>query len=167
MKKIKQFIQNTDNIFLKTLYKYYIIVRVKLRAFLVSIIYCLFGILPKHNKIIATTFNGKKYGDNSKFIVEELHKMNPSLDIVWMSDDSYNYNVPSYVRKVPLYNHPYKKAYEYSTAKAWIDTHRLVQGIKKSKNQMFIETWHGGIAIKKLDGDVPKFRANKSIMEQL
>ncbi len=142
-------------------------IKKKTIRFTVFAIYYVCRLMPLKNKVIASSFNGKKYGDNSQYIIEELHRIHPDLDFVWAKDDEYNYSVPSYVRTISYWSKPYRRAYEYATAKVWIDTHRLRQNTRKRKGQLFIETWHGGIAIKKLDGDVPKFRVNENLMKQL
>ena len=36
------------------------------------------------NKIVVSNFYGKGYGDNPKYIVEELLKTEKNLDIVWL-----------------------------------------------------------------------------------
>lgn len=118
-------------------------------------IYFLCGFLPLQNKVVATTFRGRKYGDNAQYILEELHKLNPNLDIVWLKNNNFNYEVPDYIRVID-YNSWWKQDFEYATAKVWINTHRIEKNIKKRKGQLFIETWHGGLGIKKIEGDVPK-----------
>jgi CDP-glycerol glycerophosphotransferase len=122
------------------------------------------SLLPKQNKIIASTFEGKKYGDNTQYIVEALHRINPKLDIVWIRDDSVYYEIPEWMRSVCNQNSQLKIIYEYATAKVWIDTHRLKSYFYKRENQLFIETWHGGLGIKRLDGDVPKFQKMRFLM---
>lgn len=128
--------------------------------------YYFFRLLPKKNKVVATAFQGRKYGDNPQYIIEKLHEINPSAEIVWLVDKDYQYQLPSYVKAVSFYNH-LRKAYELSTAKVWISTHRIERNVKKRPNQLFIETWHGGLGIKKLDGDVPKFESDRRIMQEV
>jgi CDP-glycerol glycerophosphotransferase len=116
--------------------------------------------MPLQNKVVATTFRGRKYGDNTKYIVENLHKIAPEIEIVWLKDEDFDYEVPDYIRVVPYYSR-YRRFYEYATAKVWINTHRIENDIRKRKGQMFIETWHGGLGIKKIEGDVPKVLDSK------
>lgn len=127
----------------------------------------IFSCFPLENKVIASTFDGLKYGDNPRYIVEELHKINPCIDIVWIKDDHYSYDVPDWIRTISRRKHNLRRVYEYATAKVWIDTHRLQWFFWKRKSQIFIETWHGGLGIKKLDGDVPKFRDNHELMDEV
>ena len=115
--------------------------------------YYIFRLLPLQNKVVATNFRGRRYGDNPKFIVEELHAINPDADIVWLQNRHFTYELPPYVRPVSFYHH-ISKAYELATAKVWINSHRMEDNIRKRKGQIFIETWHGGLGIKKIEGDV-------------
>ena len=127
--------------------------------------YCIFRWLPLQNKVVATNFRGRRYGDNPKFIVEALHAIAPDVDIVWLQDRYFNYQLPPYVRPVSFYHH-ISKAYELATAKVWINSHRMEDNIRKRKGQIFIETWHGGLGIKKIEGDVDgNFLSAKDLKE--
>ncbi len=169
MGNLKEKLKKSDNIFIKIIGKVYHNLwcctdRTKY-FFNVSLFY-IFRIIPiKKNKVIATTFSGKKYGDNTGFIVEELIKINPKLDIVWAKDDLYDYEIPDNIRTISFWNHKIKKIYEYATAKVWIDTHAIRSFTRKRKGQLFIETWHGGLGIKKLHGD--SSNQNKSAMKEI
>lgn len=125
-----------------------------------------FRLFPLQNKIIASTFKGMKYGDNPQFIFEQLRLLDDKIDFVWLKRDGYIYDVPSWVRGVSYFL-TLKTIYELSTAKVIINTHRFQKNIRKRKGQLFIETWHGGVPIKKLEADVPKFCKNKIIMDEI
>lgn len=116
-------------------------------------LYYLFRLLPLQNKVVASSFRGKKYLDNPKYIIEGLYKMNLDLDIVWIKNKEYNYNYPSFIRTIHFYSY-WRKTYELATAKVWIDANRIEGNIRKRKGQLFIETWHGGLGIKKIQLDV-------------
>ena len=131
-----------------------------------GIVYSLCRLLPLQNKIVGSTFWGRKYGDNTKFILEELHRTDPDVKIVWIRNFKYKYDIPQYMRAISHFAH-WRKAYEYATAKVWLDTHRFPGNARKRKGQLIIETWHGGLGIKKIDGDVPKFRAMKRVMDEV
>ncbi len=113
----------------------------------------LFRLLPiKRNKVVAFAFKGKIYGDNPMFIVEELHRLLPGLDIVWVIDNRYKYSVPKWIRTVQC--RMFRWLYEFATAKVWIDNSGIPWYFTKRKSQLFLETWHGGLGIKKIEGDV-------------
>ena len=125
-----------------------------------------FRLFPLQNKVIASTFKGMKYGDNPQYIFEQLRLLDNKIDFVWLRRDGYTYEVPSWIRVVS-WNMNYKLIYELATAKVIIDTHRFRKFVRKRKGQVFIETWHGGVAIKKLEADVPKFCDDHILMEEI
>lgn len=129
------------------------------------ILFILFQWLPLQNKVVATGFKGQKFGDNPQYILEELHKISPETEIVWVKHRKYSYEIPDYVH--PMTKNLFYRTYAYATAKVWINTHRYERSLKKRKDQLVIETWHGGLGIKKIDGDVPKFRASKKLMKEV
>ena len=121
-----------------------------------DILFRFYGFLPiQKNKIVATTMRGRRYGDNPQFIVECLHAKNPQIDVVWLTANGYDCDAPIWIRKVP-YKYSIRTIYELATARVWIDTHRLRSSVLKRKGQCFIETWHGGLGIKKIEGDVQR-----------
>ena len=126
-----------------------------IKDWLIGLIFLLCRLLPIQDKVVSTTMRGRKYGDNPKFILEELKKELPTLDFVWLVAQGYNVLSPYWIRKIP-YNITIKTIYEISTARIVIDTHRFRSAIKKRKGQVFIETWHGGLGIKKIEGDIKR-----------
>lgn len=116
-------------------------------------LFYLFRMLPiKKNKVISNAFRGRLYGDNQKFIVEELHRLCPHLDFVWIVDKRYEYSMPEWIR--PVTYSWFRWLYEFATAKVWIDNSGLPRYFNKRKHQLFVETWHGGLGIKKVEGDI-------------
>lgn len=126
-----------------------------------TIFFYIFRLFPIKHKVVATTMRGRKYADNPRYIIEELHRICPNLDVVWMKDTSYNYELPPWIRTISYYHNILKKTYELTTAKVWINSHRIESYYRKRKGQVFIETWHGGLGIKKIEGDVERV-ANSS-----
>lgn len=143
-------------------YRFYINCKLQIKNYF----FYFFRLFPLQNKVIATTFKGMKYGDNPQFIFEKLRLLDDKIDFVWLKRDDYTYDVPSWIRVVSFFL-TLKTIYELSTAKVIIDTHRFRKNIKKRKGQLFIETWHGGVAMKKLEADVPKFCKNQVIMDEI
>ena len=106
---------------------------------------------PLKNKVVASTMRGRKYSDNPRFIIEALHQMRPDLDIVWFSDDKWPQNLPSWVRVVPYYKYrSMKRFYELATAKVWIYSHLYEHFLSKRDDQLFVQTFHASIPIKKV-----------------
>lgn len=112
-------------------------------------------VFPIQKKVIATTMRGRKYGDNPRFILEELKKELPKIDFVWLVAEDVDIETPAWMRTIP-YHFSLKTIYEISTARVLIDTHRFRSILRKRKGQVFIETWHGGLGIKKIEGDIQR-----------
>lgn len=120
---------------------------------IIIVLFYLLRIFPiKKNKVLACVSGGRRYDDNQKYIMEELHKLIPDLDIVWVKDPKYEYELPTWMR--PVKWRSWQWLYEYATAKIWIDNCTLPDYFAKRKGQMYIETWHGGLGIKKVAGDI-------------
>ena len=80
----------------------------------------------KNNRISVCTFEGKGgFGCNPKYVVLELHKQRPDLEIVWIVNDMSK-EFPEYIKKVP--NTLWSRAYWLSTSKVWIDNYRKPYG---------------------------------------
>lgn len=104
----------------------------------------------KNNKIVISNYYGKGYGDNAKYIVEELIKTDNELDIVWLLNDLTE-KLPIRVRKVK-YN-SLSSIFEMVTSKVWIDNCRKPIYVRKRQKQYYIQTWHGDIGNKKVEND--------------
>ena len=116
-------------------------------------LFYLLRIFPiKKNKVIACVSAGRRYDDNQKFIMEELHKLIPDLDIVWVKDPRYDYELPAWIR--PVKWRSWRWLYEYATAKIWTNNCTEPDYFVKRKGQLYVETWHGGLGIKKVAGDI-------------
>lgn len=128
------------------------IIYIYIKVFVINIISVVFKIFPiKNNKIVVCSLFGKGYGDNPKYIIEELLKRNKNLDIVWLVKKQYyeEINIPDGVRKVPYTF--FNILFQLSTAKIWIDNCRKQTWSMKRKSQIYIQTWHGNIGFKKVE----------------
>ncbi len=109
-------------------------------------------LLPvKKNKIIVSSYYGRGYGDNPKYIVEQLLLSNKKLKIIWLlknMDEAKS--LPQGV--TPCKNNTIRGIYHLATSKIWIDNCRKSFRYKK-KNQIYIQTWHG-FALKRIEKDV-------------
>lgn len=119
---------------------------------IISVLSLLLRIFPiKANKVLACVSVGQRYDDNQKFIMEELHRLYPEADIVWVKNRMYPYEVPEWMRSVNWAS--LRWVYEHATAKIWINNELEPRWFSKRKGQFYIETWHGGLGIKKIYGD--------------
>lgn len=114
----------------------------------------------KKNKIIFNQFNGLGYGDNPKYICEEILKQSLDYKLVWLVRDE-KIQVPVGIKKVKIDS--IRAIYHLSTAKVWISNVRIPFYTKKRKSQKYIQTWHGGLGLKKVEKDVEEFLSKKYI----
>jgi len=114
----------------------------------------------KKNKIIFNQFNGLGYGDNPKYICEEILKQGLDYKLVWLVRDE-KIQVPVGIKKVKIDS--IRAIYHLSTAKVWISNVRIPFYTKKRKSQKYIQTWHGGLGLKKVEKDVEEFLSKKYI----
>jgi len=106
----------------------------------------------QENKIVCCNMKGKRYGDNPKYITEELLKRKLNYQIVWILNDNVVEGLPQGVRRVK--NNAFAQAYELATAGIWIDSNTKQYGTLKRKKQLYIQTWHGSYGLKKVYGDI-------------
>lgn len=152
IKKIKVYFKKHQRI-------YYFLSKIK------NLFYELFDsiliLLPiRKHKIVISSYYGKGYGDNGKYITEEIIKQGFNYDIVWLlKQDLINrVRFPSQVRCVKYGG--LRSRYELATARVWIDNCRKMYGPSKRNNQYYIQTWHGSIALKKVEKDAEKSLSN-------
>ena len=121
-------------------------------AIVIALFYLLRVFPIKKNKVLACVSAGRQYDDNQKYIMEELHKLIPDLDIVWVKDPKYEYELPEWIRPVKWCS--WRWLYEYATAKIWSNNSIDPDYFVKRKGQLYVETWHGGLGIKKVINDM-------------
>lgn len=111
-----------------------------------------FSWLPLNKrKLVFDNFGGRGYGDNPKYIADELLKQDKNLDIVWLTKDM-SISVPDGVRKVRYGS--WRAFLEWSTAKIWVDNIRNSDRPWKRKKQIYLQTWHGSYGVKLVEKDV-------------
>lgn len=103
-----------------------------------------------NNKIVFQNWAGKGFGDNPKFIAEEIIRRKLNLDLVWLCDD-LNEEMPKEIRKVKYGSN--QAQYEMTTAKIWVDNVKSGMRVPKRKEQFYLQTWHGGCGAKKIEAD--------------
>ncbi len=131
-------------------------------AVIVVLLFYLLRIFPvMKSKVIACVSAGRRYDDNQKYIMEELHKLRPDADIVWIVDPRYPYELPAWMR--PVRFRSFRYIYEYVTAKVWIDNSMVPYYFVKRKSQLYVETWHGGLGVKRVFGDVAEEKVEKYV----
>jgi CDP-glycerol glycerophosphotransferase len=116
-----------------------------------KIVFFICRIFPiKGTRVFVNAFDGRGIGDNPKYIILELLKQNKKAEIIWV----YRGKSKEPYRNV-MYCYPFsiKAIYYQATSKIWISTVRLPYYSIKRKNQYYFQTWHGGLAFKKVENE--------------
>lgn len=114
----------------------------------------LFRIIPIcKSKIVIVSFSGKGYGDNGKYISNQLLKNNQieKIKIYWATTNLGKQTLPNNVHYCK-YN-SIRFLFHLYTAKIWINNSRFPYGITKRNNQYYIQTWHSSLRLKKIEKD--------------
>ena len=109
--------------------------------------------LPKQRKVVFVNFYGRGFGDNPKYIAEEILKEKLGYDLVWLVADM-NELFPTGIRKVKFFS--LKCKYELSTAKIIVSNTKRRLPYRKSESQYYIQTWHGGFPLKYIEKEAER-----------
>lgn len=107
--------------------------------------------LVKRNKIVFLNFDGKGYGDNPKYIAEEILRRKLPCKMIWLvKGEAF---VPDPIKKV---NNMLTSFYELATAKVIVSNCKtnVHDRLSKKKNQFYLQTWHGDFALKHIEKEV-------------
>lgn len=107
-------------------------------------------------KIVMCNFVGLGYGCNPKYLAEYILSHNLDYEIVWFMDSHKlkpGNTFPKNIRTVELFSKEAVK--ELSSAGIWIDNCRKGWFPRKKPCQLYVQTWHGGFACKKIEKDAP------------
>lgn len=108
--------------------------------------------IDKH-KILFKTFKGM-YNCNPKYIAEEIMRQNLPYELIWVVDSNILNYYHDFPENIKLVMRGSKEDWlAHLTAKFWI-THKrenyyIRKGLKKREGQIYIQTWHGSLGIKK------------------
>ena len=137
-----------------------LIYKVHRHLFITRKFYKLYNFISKwqkinEKKIVFVSYYGAGYGDNPKAIADYIIENNLNFELVWLLDTNKNdgLDMPKEVKKVKYGS--IRSLYELSTAKVWVDNCRKQYFPKKKKGQIYIQTWHGSLALKKIEADAP------------
>lgn len=111
-------------------------------------LFCLFPIV--NNRILVYGFLNQGISDHPKYIVRELLKENATLEVIWISNvnDCDNTNRIKIVPPKTL-----KAMFYQATSHIWIASVRMPYYVEKRKQQFYVQTWHGTLNIKKIEGE--------------
>lgn len=126
----------------------------KLRYLWIVAFFYLFRLYPiQKRKVVLCNVWG--YGDNAKYVTEELIRRQLSYELIFIT------NEPSEVSSVPgvqfLKTNSLKAIKALATARVWVESNRKEAFIRKRKGQYYIQLWHGGLPLKKIEGDCAEY----------
>lgn len=146
----------------------------EIRYLLLVFLFHVFHLLPivKRRIVLCNVWG---FGDNAKYVAEELARHKKELlakegyqkgkklpyEIVFITNHPALAHAPKEV-KVLKTNSP-AAILALATARVWVDNNRKESYILKRKGQYYIQTWHGGIALKKIEKDYEEKLGKKYI----
>lgn len=130
----------------------------KMRYILITALFGLFRIFPI-NPYRVVVCNVWGFGDNAKYVTEELAgRKYKKLEIIFITNHP---DAAGETRNIKVYkSNSIKAVYALATARVWVDNNRKESYIRKRKGQYYIQTWHGGIALKKIERDYEEHLGN-------
>lgn len=118
----------------------------------------------QNNKIFFMTYDNK-YSCNLRYIADEILRQELPVEIVWATKKKKKALTGTFPEGVTLVEHGKLAMFEaQATSKIWFDNalNCVWFGIPKKKNQIYINTWHGSMGIKRLSGNYWwRYRASK------
>lgn len=134
----------------------------KIRGFIVCILnvlikkymkLCTFIFGIDNNTVVFSSFVGKSYSDNPRAISEKLYEINKNVNIVWLFNNVKEKKklVPDYVKCIK--NNSFSAFKVLATSKVWVDNFCKPLFLNKTKDQSYIQTFHGDRGFKKVMHD--------------
>lgn len=124
----------------------------------------------KKNKIVFSQFGGNGYGCNPKAIADEFLRRGLDYDLVWLlkkNTDLSKAGLPKGVRGIISEDGGKNSLYELMTAKAWVNNIHfnvlINKGLEKRKGTIYLNTFHGGITLKKEESDKHNYKVPKTM----
>ncbi len=102
------------------------------------------------NKIVFSNFIGAGFGGNEKYLALDLLERSQALDLVWIVKKE-GMRFPAGIRQVRYGTYEHYR--ELGTARIWIDNQHKNFFTRKREGQCYIQTWHGGGPLKKIEFD--------------
>lgn len=110
------------------------------------------------DRVVFVSFDGRSYSDNPKAISESLHMIAPDIEIVWAIKQGKKQQIPQYAKMINPEN--YRRYLKILVTSKCVVTNFAFPVIPKSRKQLFIQTWHGDKAFKKIQYDNPFIEKN-------
>ncbi len=122
------------------------------------------------NKIVICSHLGRTLGCNVKYVANELLRRKLPYKLVRLyRADMFDFAKADPNIKLVDWNNNYKKMRELASAKLWLEgdhkTFEYMIGLRKKKNQFYLNTFHGSLGIKKIYHDEEVNVRSKKFME--
>lgn len=105
----------------------------------------------KKKQIFFLSYYGSQYGCNPKYLSEYMAKKCKDWTIVWGFVDPSIHQVPG-IKKVKYLSLRY--FYELCTSRVFVTNYRMTEHYRKRKGQLYVQTWHSSLRLKKIEGDI-------------
>ncbi len=109
----------------------------------------------KNNKIFMMTYDGK-YSCNLRYITDEILERNLPVEITWVAPADGEISEDAFPEQVNVVRRGSFEMYEeMAQSKIWFDNalNCVWFGMPKKKGQIYFNTWHGSMGIKRLSGN--------------
>lgn len=117
-------------------------------------VYKLFCLLPiQKNKILFFSYYGTQYGCSPKYLSKYISENDKKWKQVWAISNSLVIDNKD-IKKVKYYTISF--LYELATSAVLVTNYRLGNEIVKRKGQVYIQTWHSSLRLKKIEADAEK-----------
>lgn len=117
-----------------------------------DLVYRFMRFLPiKNNRVLFIGYYGAQYGCNPKYISEYLTSHHRSdVEVVWAFTEPSKHLIRG-IRKVRFGSLGYLKM--LATSRFIITNYRMTQDFRKRSEQIYIQTWHSSLRLKKIEAD--------------
>lgn len=130
----------------------------------VIIIQKIFSLFPiDKNKVFSISYYGKGYGDNGKYVCNALISLRSDVLIIWpIKSENKLGDAPENVRCVRYYSLPF--FYHLATSAIWLSNSRMPSYFIKRKKQFYVQLWHGGMGLKRVEKDAERSLSRSYIL---
>ena len=109
------------------------------------------------NTMYFENFRGKGFGDDPRYIAEELHRRNPKYKMYWLTEDK-NIKLPSYL--ISVKRNTTRAYYALAKSSVWVSNIKNSYKPRKKSNQFYVQCWHTTLDIKKNEASAKKLEAD-------
>ncbi len=114
----------------------------------------LFSVFPiKQNQVIFSAFSGRQYSDSPRRISEYLKCNHPEIKQVWAFTQPEKFNFLNEQGIITVKYKSLKYIYLVLTSKVYVDNVEHWSILRFRRQQMVLQTWHGGGAYKRIGSD--------------